>query len=125
MTFILCISPIGFAQTETNHAVKIRKLHRRYMQASTDHDIETLRALTHDDIIWYLGPSTFNGKDEVLKPNEFDKGYDTILEYCNVVVKGDTVRFDLLETNEQVKLFGQEGIRHYEEDVSQNIVKTR
>jgi len=113
LSFIFCTSLSVFSQTKKDHETKIRELHRIHMEASINHDIETLRTLMHDDIIWYLGADTLRGKEKAIVPHEYDAGYKTILKYSNVVVKDDTVRFDLLETNDQVKFFGMEGIRLY------------
>lgn len=113
LIMILCSTHYGFSQSEQDHESKIRELHSKYMDASINHDIETLRSLTHDDIIWYLGKDTLKGKEKAIAPHEYDAGYKTNLKYNNVVVKGDTVRFELLETNEQVTFFGMEAIRLY------------
>lgn len=102
-----------YSQEKLYPESNIRELHRKYMEASINHDIETLRALTHDEVIWYLGSDTLKGKEAALAPHEYDAGYKTTLKYSNVVVNGDTVRFNLLETNEQVRFFGMEGIRFY------------
>jgi ketosteroid isomerase-like protein len=83
------------------------------MEASINHDIKTLRVLTHEDIVWYLGSDTLKGKEAALTPHGYDAGLKTTLHYSNVIVKGDTVRFDLLETNEQVQFFGMEALRMY------------
>ena len=90
------------------------------MEASINHDIETLEKLTHDDIIWYLGSDTLRGKEAALVPHEHDAGYQTTLSYSDVIIIGDTVRFKLLETNEQVKFFGMEGIRLYPQFIFKN-----
>ncbi len=51
---------------------KAREWHRRYMVASNEHDLHTLRAMTADDVVWRLGPWTFVGKEQVLLPHEND-----------------------------------------------------
>lgn len=46
------------------------------MTVSINHDIETLEELTHDSIVWILGPNIFKGKEAALGPNRYDKGTD-------------------------------------------------
>ncbi len=91
----------------------IKELHEKYMTASINHDIETLSAMTHEDVVWRLGPYTFKGKEAALGPNRYDTGTGTILKFTNVVISGDTVEFELFEQNEILFAIGMEGVHHY------------
>jgi len=97
----------------TSHEAEIRELHRRYMEASMNHDIETLKAMIAEDIVWELELFTFKGKDEALGPHEYDAGIDNSIEYSNVVVRGDTVECELVETNEISKTFAMYEVRQF------------
>ena len=97
----------------TSHEADIQELHRKYMEASMNHDIETLRAMMAEDIVWELELFTFQGIDEALGPHEYDAGIENNIEYSNVVVRGDTVEFELIETNEISKTFGMNEVRQF------------
>ncbi len=98
----------------------LKELHRRYMEASIHHDLRTLRALTAKDAVWTLGGQTLVGKEQVLGPNEFDIGMQTELEYSNVVVKGNTVEFELTERNCLTRAVGVREMHHYPRFVFEN-----
>lgn len=102
-----------YSQEKKDHESKIKELHREYMEASNNHDIETLSKLTHEDIVWYLGPYTLQGKKEALAPNRYDTGLNNNITYSNVTVRGDTVDFELYETCEFINIIGMEGMKHY------------
>lgn len=78
-------------QEEPQAASKVREWHRRYMEASNAHDLETLRAMTSDDIVWRLGPWTLVGKEQALLPHENDLVMNTTLDVRNVRITGNTV----------------------------------
>lgn len=97
----------------TSHEADIQELHRKYMEASMNHDIETLRAMMAEDIVWELELFTFQGIEEALGPHEYDAGIENSIEYSNVVVRGDTVEFELVETNELSKAFGMNEVHQF------------
>ena len=105
---ILILSSCGM-----DHEAEIRELHRKYMEASINHDIETLSVMTAEDVVWHLGRYTLRGKEEALGPHEYDAGLNNSIEYSNVVVRGDTVEFELVERNEIAKAFGMDEVRHF------------
>ncbi len=92
---------------------QMRELLRKYMQASNNHDIETLASMTADDAVWLLGPYKLEGKENVLEPNKLDGGANTRFEYRNVVVKGNSVEFELIERNDISDALGTKGAHHY------------
>ena len=96
-----------------NREVEIQELHRRYMEASINHDIKTLKEMMAEDIVWELELFTFQGKEEALGPYEYDAGIENNIEYSNVVVRGDTVEFELVEKNELTKTFGMYEVRQF------------
>ena len=98
----------------------IKELHKKYMTASVNHDIKTLSLMTHDSIVWRLGPFLLKGKEAALGPNKYDKGTDCILDYSNVKVHGDTVEFELVEKNEILSSMGMEGATHYPRFIFKN-----
>jgi len=91
----------------------LKDLHRRYMEASIRHDLKTLSAMMADDIVWKLGPWTFMGKKQALGPNGYDAGMETKLEYSHVIIKGDTVEFELIERNDELRAVGCGELHHY------------
>lgn len=99
--FLLC-------SAETNE-----EIHRKYMEASINHDIETLRSLTSENIVWILGRYTLVGREEVLGPNLYDAGLENELDYRNVIVKGDTVECELLERNDIFRAAGIDEVRRF------------
>ena len=115
---LLALLLIG--STETPPQEEVAALHKRYMQASISHDIETLRSLTAEDATWQLGPRLLEGRDEVLSPNEFDAGIQTSLEYNDVRVEGNVVEFVLFERGEVLRAIGMEVLRHYPRFVFQD-----
>lgn len=86
---------------------------RKYVDACNRHDLETARDMLTDDVVWYLGPDTLVGKEQVLGPLAYDEGINTRLECSNVVVKGDTVEFELVEKNDFLTVLGFAEIRHF------------
>ncbi len=88
-------------------------LHRQYMNASIRHDLGTLRSMTAEDAVWQLGPRLLEGRDAVLGPNSYDAGMETELEYRNVIARGDTVEFELVERSDELRAVGMDEVRHY------------
>ena len=84
-----------------------------YVEAANHHDVEAVRELTSEDAIWYLGPYTLTGRDQVMQPLKFDQGANTILIAKNIIVKGDTVDFDLEEKNDVLKVYGITQLHHF------------
>ena len=107
------LTTLFFFSCTTNREAELRELHRKYMEASMNHDIETLITMTGENIVWHLGRHTLHGKVEALSPNEYDAGIENSIEYNNVVVRGDTVEFELVEKNEIAKVFGMDSVRHF------------
>ena len=105
---------------ETHRIANIKELHQKYMTASIDQDIETLIEMTHEEIVWQLGPYTLKGKEAALGPNKYDVGTGAVLEYGNVVIRGDTVEFELVERNQILAVIGMESIRLYPRFVFKN-----
>jgi hypothetical protein len=102
-----------FSSCAKDHEAEIRELHRRYMEASMNHDIKTLSAMTAEDIFWQIGTFTLQGREEALGLYEYDAGTNNVLEYSNVVVHGDTVEFVLDEKNEIITVIGMEKIQTF------------
>jgi hypothetical protein len=92
---------------------KAHEWHRRYMEASNAHDLDTLRAMTADDIVWRLGPWTFVGKEQALLPHENDAVMNTTLEVRDVHIRGNTVEFEVIERNDALRAVGIARWRHY------------
>jgi predicted ester cyclase len=100
-------------QEEPQPDSKVREWHRRYMQASNAHDLEKLRAMTSDDVVWHLGPWTLVGKEQALLPHENDLVMNTTLEVRNVRITGNTVEREVIERNDALRSVGMESWRHY------------
>lgn len=100
-------------EQKDEHESQMRELLRRYMEASNNHDIDTLISMTADDAVWLLGPYKLEGKENVIKPNKLDEGANTRLEYRNVLVKGNTVEFELIERNDISDALGTSAAHHY------------
>ncbi len=111
---------LAFLSCPPKSTTDIKELHRRYMKASIHHDLKTLRSMTAEDAVWILGGQTLVGKEQVLGPNEFDIGMQTELEYSNVVVKGNTVEFELTERNCLTRALGVREMHHYVRFVFEN-----
>ena len=84
-----------------------------YIKAANEHNIEKVRSMYSDSIVWHFGPFTFKGKEEAITPLKFDKGANTILIVSNVISNGDTVDFDLLETNDVITALGIKQLHHF------------
>ena len=111
---------LAFLSCARKPTTDLEELHRRYMEASIHHDLRTLRAMTAEDAVWTLGGQTLVGKEQVLGPNEFDVGMQTELEYSNVVVKGNTVEFELTERNCLTRALGVKEMHHHVRFVFEN-----
>ncbi len=106
-------------------AEDLKELLNRYLEASSRHDLETLRRMTAEDATWQLGPDLLVGRDAVLGPNAYDIGVNTRLQWSNIVVKGNVVEFDLIEHNDILDALGT-ALRHYPRFVIENgLVKSK
>ena len=85
----------------------------RYSEASASHDLETLAALTADDVVWQLGPYRLDGKKAALGPNAYDRGTGTSLIFRDISVEGNVVECELIERSEIIQALGMEELRHY------------
>jgi hypothetical protein len=121
MKCIICLSFfILFVSCNKTSEPNIKKLFETYMTASINHDVKTMATMTHDSIVWKLGPYTLKGKKAALGPNDYDEGTGTILEYTNVNIRGDTVEFELLERNAIITALGMKEIKHYPRFIFKN-----
>ncbi len=77
-----------------------------YIQHANAHDIPAVKRVLAYDVVWHLGSDTLRGVEEVLSPIRFDVGARTRLAYSNVHVSGDTIDFDLTETNQVLTALG-------------------
>jgi hypothetical protein len=84
-----------------------------YIKTANEHNIDKVKDMYADSIVWYFGPFTFKGKEEAIAPLEFDKGANTKLIHTNISVNGDTVDCDLLETNNVISALGIPGLNHF------------
>lgn len=91
----------------------VRQLFDRYLAASEDHDLQTLRAMTADEIVWRLGPWTLEGKDQAMVLHYADLVNHTVLTARDVVVRGDTVECTLIERNDATRAEGPDSLVHY------------
>ncbi|MGD2108051.1 MAG: ester cyclase [Phycisphaerae bacterium] len=107
-------------QEEPQADSKVREWHRRYMEASNAHDLEKLRAMTSDEIVWRLGPWTLVGKEQALLPHENDLVMNTTLEVRNVRITGYTVEREVIERNDALRSVGMESWRHFSRVVFDN-----
>lgn len=91
----------------------LEELVHKYVDACNRHDLKTLRDMLAEEVVWYLEPYTLVGKEQVLGPLAYDEGINTTLQCSNVVVKGDTVEFELVEKNDVLTALGIPEIRHF------------
>lgn len=92
----------------------------RFIEAWKTYDIATLSALTAPDVVVDLGRGTLAGREHVIGPIEFSMGAGAEFEFNNVVVRGDTVEFEMIETSDIVRACGLEEIRHYPRLIFEN-----
>jgi hypothetical protein len=97
----------------TNPAPDVAQQFQRYAEASAAHDLETLEALTAEDIVWQLGSYTFEGKKAALGPNAYDAGIENTLVFGDVSVDGKVVEFELIESNDVIRAVGMTELRSY------------
>ncbi|MCB9837709.1 MAG: nuclear transport factor 2 family protein [Phycisphaeraceae bacterium] len=91
----------------------LRQRFDSYLAASNAHDIETLRSMTSNEIVWRLGPYVFSGKDEAMLPHEGDAVMRTTLEVHDVRIDGRVVECTLIERNDQIAAVGMPEWRHH------------
>jgi predicted esterase len=94
------------------HAETARQF-QRYAGASASHDLETLAALTADDIVWELGRYRLEGKEAALGPHAYDLGLENTLAFRDIQVDGSAVEYELVERNETILAIGMTEVRHY------------
>jgi hypothetical protein len=92
----------------------------KYLEAWKKHDIETLSEMIAPDVVLDLGRGTLVGRKHIIAPVEFSAGANTRLEFNELVVRGDTVEFEMVEKNEIVTACGFEEIRHYPRLIFEN-----
>lgn len=110
---LLSVALLSLQLAACASSLDVADLHRHYLAASNAHDLATLEAMTADDIIWRLGPFTFQGKDEALLPHETDAVFNTVLEVNDITIEGDVVEAELVERNDMLAAVGVERWRHY------------
>lgn len=101
------------------------ELFSQYIEASNAHNLEKLQSMTDDDIIWKLGPYTFTGKEEALKPHSLDALVHTTLEPRDITIRADTVECILIERNDNLKALGLDSLVHYARYVFRNSLMYR
>jgi hypothetical protein len=79
-----------------------------------------VRDLLADDVEMDFQGQPFKGKDEVVRFMAFDDGMGSRVEVANVSARGDTVTFDLLESNEFMRTLGVPQIRGHQQFVLAN-----
>jgi hypothetical protein len=87
---------------------------KRYIEALQRYDVEALRKLTAPDVVCTTGLSRIVGRDQLLAPVEFQAGIRTTYECARMVVHGDTVEVDLVETSDLGSALGIPESHHYE-----------
>ncbi len=97
----------------TAAAADLKMLLEKYLNASNRHDLETLREMTAQDAVWKIGPELLVGREAVLTPNECDAGANTRLKWSNIVVRGNTVEFELVERNDILRALRIPEVRHF------------
>ena len=85
----------------------------QYIESANRHDLNALAEITSDSTIWYLGPDTLIGVEEVMGPLSFDEGAQTELVLGKFVVRGDTIDFDMVERNNVLQALGIMELHHY------------
>jgi hypothetical protein len=92
----------------------------RYIEAANLHDIEAVRAITAEDVVWNLGRDTLIGVEETLRPLAFDEGAHTVLTASSYSVNGDTINFNLVEHNDVLDALGVRELHHSGQMVVRN-----
>jgi hypothetical protein len=92
----------------------------KYLTAWKQYDMQTLRQMTDPGVVLDLGHGTLAGAELVLGPVEFAAGADADIEFNNVVVRGDTVEFELVEKSGIITACGLEELRHYPRLIFEN-----
>lgn len=85
----------------------------QYIDAANRHDFIQLRSLIAGDAVWYLGPDTLAGVDEIMQPLQFDEGASTVLKAANFFVSGDSVTCDLEERSNVLQALGIPALHHF------------
>jgi len=112
---MVVITTCASACTRSNAppAQNAQRVFQQYIEAANQHDLNSVSELTAEDAIWYLGTDTLVGREEVLRPLAFDEGARTVLEASNIVVRGDTVDFEVLERNDVLLALEIEELHHF------------
>jgi len=96
-----------------NQQLNTEQVLKEYIQSANKHDLEKVYSMYSDSIVWQFGPYTFSGKEEAISPLRFDKGANTFLIIKNINVIGDTLDFELIETNDVIKELGIPKLHHF------------
>ncbi len=86
---------------------------KEYIQSANEHNLEKVYLMYSDNIEWQFGTYTFSGKEEAIAPLRFDKGANTFLTIKNINANGDTLDFELIETNDVIKELGIPKLHHF------------
>ena len=92
-------------------------LFERYMAAANAHDLDALAAMTHEDIVWQLGPYRLVGKQAALAPHGTDLAMHSRFEVRDVRIRGDTVEHVLIERNDATRAYGPDSVVQYSRKV--------
>jgi hypothetical protein len=98
----------------------VDKVAKKYLEAWKKHDVETLKTMTALDVVWEFKGGKLIGREHLLAPFEFDAGANSILEFNNVVVRGDTVEFQLVEKNDLLAALRVYELEHYPRLIFEN-----
>ncbi|KPK70680.1 hypothetical protein AMJ87_08550 [candidate division WOR_3 bacterium SM23_60] len=80
---------------------------RIYVETYNTHDVDEIMTFYTDDVRFEnVGVWVKTDKQEVRKITEWDATTHIVMKVSNVMVRGDTVTFSLLETNDWLKLAG-------------------
>ncbi len=87
---------------------------RKYIEAANKHDMETLREIFAEDVIWHLGPDTLVGIEEILGPHLFDAGANTVIIVHDITATSpDAIEFELVEKNDVLGALGIPELHHF------------
>lgn len=118
--YFLYVSVFFILNSCSSQPSTVDVLLQEYIASANAHDFATLEQLLSDDVVWHLGLDTLRGKPAVMRPLQFDKGAQTRLLLRNPSAHGDTVDFELVETNLVLQGLGIPRLTHYSRFIYRN-----
>jgi len=95
---LMLVLPVPLARAQASQP-EIEALFHRYIDARNRHDVAALRNLMAPDVKQKRHDAFVSGRESILARTPYEAGIDQRIEVRNVVVEGNTVKYEHIEHN--------------------------